>query len=133
MIELTVAQGHEHGLVLILHHLPNGVLQPVVADVLRVARLRRLQDASTIHEDVRDDVRMLDARVFGLDVKDSTLVADVVVVAEEGRRSFRHPAPKLTQGRDPMGSRLQAPGSRLQAGEVGTLRREDGECSEPGA
>ena len=51
--------------------------------MLRVALLDGLQDSPAVHEEVRDDVGVLDARVFGLDVKHPVFVPDVVVVAKQ--------------------------------------------------
>ena len=83
-IELTITQGNQHPLVLVLHHLPHEIRHLVHAEVLGVARLHGLEDAAPVHEEVRDDVRVANSRVFGLDVEDPVLVPDVVVVAEEG-------------------------------------------------
>src|SRR6185312_10269604 len=87
--ELAVAQSDEHRLVLLLHHLADDLAHSVVLDVLGVARLDALQDPAAVHEEVRDDVPVLDARVFRLNVEDLALVADVVVVPEQGRRRLR--------------------------------------------
>ncbi|MBK7401731.1 MAG: hypothetical protein IPJ34_37125 [Myxococcales bacterium] len=84
-VEGAVAQGDDHRLVLLLHHLLDHLAHHRVAHVRGVGGLDRLQDASAIREEVRDDVRMLDARVLGLDVIDLPLVLEVVVEPEEGR------------------------------------------------
>ena len=52
--------------------------------------LHALEDAAAIHEEVRDDVRVADARVFRLDVEHPVLVPDVVVVAEQRRLELGH-------------------------------------------
>jgi hypothetical protein len=64
LIELAATQSHEHGLVLLLHQ-PADLLGELFLAELSVRDLR-VQDAATISEQVRDDVRMFDSRVFGL-------------------------------------------------------------------
>jgi hypothetical protein len=88
VIELAGAQSDEHRLVLLLHQRPHFALHLLVADVLRVGSLLRSNDAPAVCEKVRDDVRMLDPRILGLDMKDAALVSDVVVEAEERRLGF---------------------------------------------
>ena len=100
-VELSVPQGDEHRLVLLLHHFPDDLAHPVVLDVLGVARLDALEDAPPVHEEVRDDVAVLDARVFRLDVEDLALVTDVVVVSEEGRRGLRRHGEHRGRGTPP--------------------------------
>jgi hypothetical protein len=92
VIVLAVAERDEHRLVLIFHQLPDGLGHVFGADELGVAPLHGLEDASSVHEEVRDDVRVFDARVLGLNMKHPVLVPDVVVVAEERRGGFRHAA-----------------------------------------
>ncbi len=60
VVELTVAQGDEHRLVLLLHHLPHGLGEALLTDVLGVRGLGRLEDATAVREQVRDDVRVPD-------------------------------------------------------------------------
>jgi hypothetical protein len=86
VIELPLTQRAEHRLVLRLHHHAHDLGHLLRAHVIGVRRLRRLQDAAAIGEQVRDDVRVLDARVFRLNVKDASLVANVVVEAEQRGR-----------------------------------------------
>lgn len=88
MIELTISQGDKHRLVLLFHQPADGLGQRSFADVLRVRRLRRLENTATVREKMRDDVRMADARIFRLDMEDTPLVLDIVVEAENRRRSF---------------------------------------------
>jgi hypothetical protein len=84
LVELPLTQRDEHRLVLLLHHRAHRLGHLLGADVLGVRRLRRLEDAAAVGEQVRDDVRVLDARVLGLNVKDASLVPDVIVEAEQG-------------------------------------------------
>jgi len=79
----AIAQLDEHRLVLVLHELLDDLVQVLDADVLCVAGLLRRDDAPAIRKQVRDDVRVLDARVFGLDVVELALVADVGVVPDQ--------------------------------------------------
>jgi hypothetical protein len=84
----AVAERDEHRLVLLAHQALHDLLQVGTADVLAVARLSRRDDATAVREEVRHDVRMLDARVLGLDVIELSVVADVRVVTEERRRTL---------------------------------------------
>jgi hypothetical protein len=88
MVELARPEGDEHRLVLLLHQSADFSGHLLVAQVLGVRGLRGADDAPAVGEEMSDDVRMLDARVFRLDVKDASLVSDVVVEAEERRGSF---------------------------------------------
>jgi hypothetical protein len=98
VIEFPGAQGDEHRLVLLLHQRANLSRHVLVADVLGVGGLRRANDSATVGEQVGDDVRMLDARVFRLNVEDSPLVPDVVVEAEERRGSFHRRGTEIEIG-----------------------------------
>jgi hypothetical protein len=73
---------------LLLHHAPHRLGHPWLTEVLGIGRLGGLEDPAAVREKVRDDMRVPDARVLGLDVEHTSLVADVVVKAEERRRSF---------------------------------------------
>jgi hypothetical protein len=53
--------------------------------MLDVVGARRLDDATTVGEEVRDDAREFDARIFRLDVEQPSAVANVVVETEDGR------------------------------------------------
>ena len=91
MIELSIAQGDEHHLVLLLHQIAHDLGHLLAADVFGVGSLDRLQNAPAIHEKVRDDMGMAHTGVFGLDVKQPTAMLDVVIEAEERRlRHSRH-------------------------------------------
>jgi hypothetical protein len=83
LVKIAVAQGHEHGLVLLLHHLAHDLAHALLVEVLGVGGLGRLQDAATIHEKMRDDVRVADAGVLRLHMEHASLVPDVVVEPEE--------------------------------------------------
>src|SRR5207245_2697040 len=75
-----------HRLVLLLHQGPHRIGHARLADVLGVRGLRGLEDAPAVREEMRDDVRVPDARVLGLNVKHTSLVADVVVEAQKRGR-----------------------------------------------
>jgi hypothetical protein len=68
--------------VLLFHHLAHDVGHPFGAQSIGVARFHGLEDPSAIHEKMSDDVRVPNAGVLGLNVKDAAFVPDVVVVAE---------------------------------------------------
>jgi hypothetical protein len=53
--------------------------------MLDVVDSRRLDDATPVSEEVRDDARELHTRVFGLNVEQPSAVADVVVETEDRR------------------------------------------------
>ncbi len=122
VVELAVAQGDEHRLVLLLHHRPHGLGHRGLAEVLGVRRLRRLEDASTVREEVGDDVRVPHPRVLGLDVEYPSLVADVVVEAEEWRRSF-HDEPVRGAGEEGKGGAPPCAPKRLPYGKRGADRQ----------
>jgi hypothetical protein len=81
VVELPIAQSDEHRLVLLLHQLAYDFGELFVAEVLHVRRLDGLEDPPTIHEQMGDDVRMTNARVFRLDVEELSAVPDVVIEA----------------------------------------------------
>ncbi len=60
-VERAITQSRKHRLVLPLHQLAHDFDLPLTADVLRVARLDALQDATTIHEQMGDDVSVANA------------------------------------------------------------------------
>ena len=122
VVELSVAQGDEHRLVLLLHHRPHCLGHRGLAEVLGVRRLRRLEDASTVREEVGDDVRVPHPRVLGLDVEYPSLVADVVVEAEEWRRSF-HDEPVRGAGEEGKGGAPPCAPKRLPYGKRGADRQ----------
>src|SRR5262249_13006947 len=51
---------------------------------------RAFQDSSAVGEQMRHDVRTLDAGVFRLHMEDPPLVLDVVIEADEGGRRLSH-------------------------------------------
>ena len=80
-IELAALQRLEHAHVLRLHALAHHLRQLLFRHDVGVALTERLHDAATVGEQVRDDVRMRHARVFGLDVEVAVSPTDVVVEA----------------------------------------------------
>src|SRR5438270_181092 len=72
VVELTVSERDEHRLVLLLHELAHEIGKAVGAEVLGIRRLHGLEDSAAVGKQMRDDVRMLDARVFRLDMEEST-------------------------------------------------------------
>ena len=65
-----------------LHELPHEGRDVVAPHVLGVRALVALDDAPAVGEEVRDDVRLVEAAVLGLDVEGLALVLDVVVEAD---------------------------------------------------
>ena len=88
VVERALLEVAQHRLVLRLHQLLHG------ADVARRIVVEALgrEDGSVV-EQVREDVRIVDARVLGLHVPQTAGVADVVVVAEDGTARFHTPSP----------------------------------------
>jgi hypothetical protein len=74
--------------VLVFHELMNEVAQIVLVEVLCVRRFHRLQDATAISKEVRDDVRMADPGVLRLHVKNTSFVLDDFDDAEKRRDDF---------------------------------------------
>ena len=96
-VELAAAQGGEHRAVLVLHQRANELGDVRLLEVLSVFGARGLDDAPTVSEEVGHDARELDARIFSLDVKNPTAVADVVVETEYGRRHLGQRATNLSR------------------------------------
>src|SRR5690606_4328731 len=82
LVEGALAQGDAHLHVLRLHELPHVEGKVVAMQLLLVRPLVAFDDAAAVREKVRDDVRPIDARVFGLYVENGALVLDVVVEAD---------------------------------------------------
>ncbi len=81
-VELSVAQRDDHLHLLPLHELAHVEGDVRAADRLGVVALVALDDAAAVGEEVRDDVRLVEAAVLRLDVEDLVLVLDVVVEAD---------------------------------------------------
>ncbi len=87
----------KQALVLLLHHPAHDSRQIVSLQVLRIIHTDAFQDPSAVAEQMRRDVRPLDAGVLGLYVENAPPMSHVVVETEQGRRSLRHrmPRPRL--------------------------------------
>lgn len=99
MIEFSCPESDEHRLVLLLHERAHLARHLLVPEVLAVRGLGRTHDPATVGEEVRDDVRMLHAGVFRLDMEDPPSVPDVVVEAEERRVCFHGGGPRSDRDR----------------------------------
>ena len=82
LVELAHAERHEHALVLLLHQAAHEGLHVRASHMLRVLGARGLDDAPTVGKQVRDDARILDARILGLDVENAAPVPDIVIEPE---------------------------------------------------
>lgn len=75
---------------LVLHQVSDGFFELLSIQVLSVGGFDALEDSSTVGEKVSNDMRILDPRVFGLNVEDAASMPDVVVESEKRRLSLAH-------------------------------------------
>jgi hypothetical protein len=79
LVELTNAQNNEHHLVLLLHERTDLLHELILVEKLGIKNLVRLQNPPTIHEQMRDDVKPLHARILDLNIKHPSLITNVIV------------------------------------------------------
>ena len=79
LVEIPRAQCTEHASVLRLHQLPDLLDEIGLADLARIVSSPRLKNSATVRKQVRYDATVFDPGVFGLNMKSTPVVLNVVV------------------------------------------------------